>query len=129
MSGIIRQWTHAGLTCVLRHGASDCPCGYVEVPEGHPLRDKGELHAYDALDVHGGVTFFGQLPEMPEALFVGFDMGHVFDLDILDDMGCIRTDAECTAETERLAEQVAGMVRGKMYLVTLNDLRDIVASA
>lgn len=33
----VREWEHAGMRCVRRCGMLGAPCGYVEVPEGHPL--------------------------------------------------------------------------------------------
>jgi len=114
---IIKEWEHAGMTCALRHGAFDAPCGYVAVPEGHPLHGvqpksfrefiDSPLHS---IDVHGGVTFHRTMRNDPEQRWwVGFDMAHYDDFDEYDHTRCIRTDDECIAETNRLAEQLAKM--------------------
>ena len=109
---IIKEWTHAGMTCALRHGAFNAPCGYVAVPEGHPLHGKGQnmdSPVHD-LDVHGGVTFTGKLrSDGQQRFWIGFDMAHWCDFAPYDHTLCIRTDWECVAETNRLAEQLAKM--------------------
>lgn len=102
---IAREWEHAGLRCVLRHGFLGVPCGYVLVPEGHPLFRRNyfdiEREFGDRPYVHGGLTFSDWLPELGEEAgwALGFDMGHCFDYG--------RTDGECAEETEYLADQLA----------------------
>lgn len=102
-------WTHAGLRCSTAPGIFGCPCGYVELPDGHPLSLASARRVAGALDVHGGVTYVG--PNGP-GREVGFDMSHPTDV-VFD--GCevvpLRTFDECRAETERLAEQVAATWR------------------
>lgn len=106
---IERMWEHAGMVCALRHGAFGAPCGYVFVPEGHPLYGDSHLDAKDELDVHGGVTFTGVIEEDPGLGWaVGFDMAHSFDVEYsMLGVYCIRSDEECVEETNRLAEQLA----------------------
>lgn len=104
LHGVDDVWEHAGLTCVLRHAAFGAPCGYVMVPQGHPLYGA----YYDdvvGVDVHGGPTFSGRI-EGVEGWALGFDMAHFGDVDPLDGY-VLRTDGECVAETECLAEQLA----------------------
>lgn len=51
------EFKHAGLDCLgirQMHGAW---CGYVGVPDGHPLFGKEIDDVVDRLDVHGGVTY------------------------------------------------------------------------
>lgn len=108
---IVMRWEHAGMDCLLRHGAFGCPCGYVRVAEGHPLHGR-VCWELDEVDVYGGVTWAGTLPE-EDGWWVGFDMGHAGDfafggrspLDLIP----LRTDGECEKETDRLAEQLAAM--------------------
>lgn len=112
---IDKVWERAGMTCVLRHGAFGAPCGYVIVPEGHPLHGAGFEKADALLDVYGGVTFAGDLEEAGYA--VGFDMAHACDVDYVRRLGewrPLRTDDECIAETDRLAEQLSAIAeRGR----------------
>ena len=98
------------MTCALRKGAFNAPCGYVLVPEGHPLHGGEYGKAEACLDVHGGVTFAGDLEGMGWA--VGFDMAHAGDMEYIPGtcgMLPLRTDAECAEETNRLAEQLAAL--------------------
>lgn len=103
---IIKQWEHAGMTCALRHGFNGAPCGYVLVPEGHPLHGVGYDDANDTgVYAHGGLTFAGSL-EGDGNWWLGFDMAHYGDLDFAA-LTPLRSDAECIVETEMLAEQLA----------------------
>lgn len=54
-----RQWVDktTGYPCLIRRGGLGAWCGYVGVPEGHPLFEKAHYDDYDAVGVHGGVTF------------------------------------------------------------------------
>lgn len=102
---IVREWWFMGMRCAMRHGVFGCPCGYVMMPEEHPWRGKSTNELERIIDVHGGVTFVGELHELPDgSRWVGFDMAHAGDM-----VGIvpIRTDEECFEETERLAKQVA----------------------
>lgn len=108
---IERMWEHAGMTCALRYGAFDAPCGYVIVPEGHPLHGVRCWDIADEPDVHGGITFAGYLGEDPSLGWaVGFDMAHACDVEYRQgEARSIRTDDECIAETDRLAEQLSAI--------------------
>lgn len=107
---IIKEWEHAGMRCALRHGAYGAPCGYVALPAGHKLYGKDSWKSDGEVVVHGGVTFAGKLRSDELGRFwVGFDMAHYGDFDPYDYERCIRTDEECIAETNRLAEQLAKM--------------------
>lgn len=93
------------MTCALRHGFNGVPCGYVLIPDGHPLHGVEYNDADGAgIHAHGGLTFAG--PIEGEDWWLGFDMGHYGDLDLAT-LTPLRTDAECIAETEMLAEQLA----------------------
>src|SRR5580698_1482306 len=59
-------------------------CGYVAVPESHPLYKSKEEYP-DNYEVHGGVTFFSS-PRFEEITkfkctdkWVGFDAAHIYD--------------------------------------------------
>lgn len=116
-----KEWTAHGLPCVIiRHPHMGHLCGYVGVPEGHPAYS---IAYYDSdwnnpvanLDVHGGVTFseMGDGESLPAGYWwIGFDCAHLGDLcpgfhgsgD-----GVYRDMTYVTAETERLAVQLAAM--------------------
>lgn len=106
--GVVKTWKHNGMTCVIRHGAFDEPCGYVQIPEDHVLYglDYFDYPDFVRLYVHGGITFSGELDGM-QGWYVVFDMAHFRDFDPLDYKKCVRTDKECEQETNRLAEQIA----------------------
>lgn len=109
-SEIVKTWKHRNLTCVVRHGIFSCPCGYVKLPEDHPLHGVNYTEYDDCtdIDVHGGVMFSGIMTDM-NGWFVGFDMAHLNDFDSHDLNKCIRTTEECERETNRLADQLADM--------------------
>lgn len=105
-----RIWEHAGMTCALLHGAFGAPCGYVFVPEGHPLHGVRHWDMADEPVAYGGITFSGCLNGLGWA--VGFDMAHACDLEYRQgEVRCIRSDEECVEETERLAESLAAYRR------------------
>ena len=122
------------LDCMIVRNHHGALCGYVGLPEGHPLHGQG----YDEsdVDVHGGLTFAGPCMEgaredeqhichdpqgRPDNVWwLGFDCGHAFDLmpalrvrhrDLgFDDVGLdesYRDLAYVKDEVTRLAEQLA----------------------
>lgn len=109
-SEIVKTWKHSNLTCVVRHGIFNCPCGYVKLPEDHPLYGVNYTEYSDCvdIDVHGGVTFSGNMVGM-DGWFVGFGMAHFEDFDPHDWKRNIRAVEECERETDRLADQLADM--------------------
>lgn len=119
-----KEWTAHGLKClILRHPSAKHLCGYVGVPVGHPYHGlsedwaDGEPHWPD-LDVHGGVTWTGELPHdgSPDdpLWYIGFDCAHSGDLSpgwLLEFPRHIEPmywDMELvTEQTENLARQLA----------------------
>lgn len=123
-----------GLDCLIVRNRVGALCGYVGVPEGHPLFDveysKPHVH------VHGGLTFANRCdpwpddpehargichpaePGEPEVWWIGFDCAHGFDFapadqDALrltweerDNTPPYRDVAYVQAEVTRLAAQV-----------------------
>lgn len=91
-----RQWVDdaTGLDCLMHRNGSGAWCGYVGVPEGHPLFARDYEHA--DVSVHGGLTYsaFCQdtkdesegichvpLPGRPHKVWwLGFDCAHYNDL-------------------------------------------------
>jgi len=122
--------TRAGLPAVVAQGPTPAKalCGYVGVPEGHPLfglmRDDERLE----LRVHGGVTFAddhpgaGRLePIIEEAWaaldgmhwWIGFDAGHGFDMqrDVLGGEISTRDMPYMRDQCEQLAAQLMEIKR------------------
>lgn len=74
---------------IYRHSTMKHLCGYVKLPESHPLFGINHMDSdvYDKIDVHGGVTFTytlntgHNLDEHHDTDFlVGFDCAHAGDL-------------------------------------------------
>ncbi len=119
--------TGAGLPAVIARGAAPAKalCGYVGVPEGHPLHGVERIDPQlDVLDVHGAVTFAadhpgaGQLEPLIEEAWaaldgtywwLGFDAGHSDDMphNELGEPVRIRDTAYMRQECEQLAAQLA----------------------
>lgn len=79
-NGVVEFETSAGYTGVIVQNPHLLHlCGYVIVPNEHPLCtiDYDERDIY-TLEVHGGVTFTGQLLDYGWA--IGFDCNHLGDL-------------------------------------------------
>lgn len=92
------QWVDeaTGLPCLAVRAPMGHWCGYVGVPEGHPLYQMSDSHAaVEGLQVHGSITFtescqtgdearaICHIPEegMPDRVWwLGFDCGHSWDL-------------------------------------------------
>lgn len=118
---------HAGLKCALKRNFGFAWCGYVAVPEGHPLYNNSafadeERDLYDDLSVHGCVTYCGtgERLELPTLVgwVIGFDCLHAYDLAPVHMELEMREFPEwkyrdleyVTNETKSLAEQLAKML-------------------
>lgn len=118
---VIKDWTtKSGLRAVILLVRGSHHCGYVELPErlGKPDYDEGPIME---LNVHGGVTYAGNLPEMDNKYVVGYDCAHYGDymkcpeeLKGTDmeklwafDNGVWRDEEFCTNECESLAKQIS----------------------
>lgn len=98
-----------GLKCYLRRHPNYWHwCGYVGVPEGHPLYENGE----EDLDVHGGITYaaFGKPHGEADGLWwFGFDCAHSGDLCpkmMWHEYDVYRTIEWVEAEARKLAKQL-----------------------
>ena len=87
LKGTHRGFEYMVLTMDMGHR-----CGYVRVPESHPLYGKHyqEEEVY-SLDVHGGITFSrhvtaNQIEFFSEGYWIGFDCNHCFDMPDPDEM-------------------------------------------
>lgn len=61
-----------------RTEATGCLCGYVAVPQDHPVHGHGFSEVDALVEVHGGLTFGG--PGVAGLWVFGFDCGHGFDV-------------------------------------------------
>lgn len=113
---------HAGYACTIKRGGSGAWCGYVDVPQDHPLvvaSGASEENLIEStLDVHGGVTYSGSGEDVgnkPGMFRIGFDYGHAGDwspdmprMEGFDGFAsAYRTIEYASEETRRLAEQLA----------------------
>jgi len=83
------EWTHPIVTLPNHF------CGYVEKSKD----DNTKYYDNPDIEVHGGVTFESELPEL-EGQFVGFDMAHLFDEKIENPL------EYATIECEKLSKQM-----------------------
>ena len=93
----VTRWMHAGIECAesqqVAAGLPAFHCGYVRLPDAlraHRPKD------WDALDVHGGITWPSNCRGCDEGGWIGFDTMHYSSVKI-----------DVRAETCRLAEQIA----------------------
>jgi len=121
--GDLREFEHCKLKCVVMRPMFDSKvphasvhlCGYVGVPENHPLYGKDyEDHHFD---IHGGLTFSADRrpvkhgdPEPPNdgLWWFGFDCNHSNDYGFPLAMGgTYRTMNYVARETRKLARQLS----------------------
>ena len=79
-SKIISEFTASGFDCkIIEQLWSGHLCGYVRLPEDHPLFQVDYFdESFPNFDVHGGITFSGSL--FCEGFYVGFDCAHYDDI-------------------------------------------------
>lgn len=127
------DFDHAGLRCAMRRNHAGAWCGYVAVPEGHPLNGK----EYDALDVrvHGGLTWSaGNWPVEEAGLWwFGFDCAHLYDfcpkMDSAYRDGVYRDAEYVKNECQQLAEQIAAWQPPRDPEADLREALDALAAA
>lgn len=78
---VVKEWNHAGFKCtVIKHPEMGHYCGYVWLPEDHPLANGGERDINNLASVHGGVTYNAWEDVGKEKFYVvGFDCAHAGD--------------------------------------------------
>lgn len=120
---VIKDWvTESGLRAMILLVRGSHHCGYVELPEhlGKPDYDESPIME---LNVHGGVTYAGELPEMDGKYVVGYDCAHYGDLmkcpeelkgtsmehSFMYSEGIWRDVDYCTNECESLANQLVNI--------------------
>lgn len=126
-----KEWGRGGCRLVVAmHERLWHRCGYVGLPEGHPLHGIQCDHVEDVA-VHGGLTFSGQAASLgwPDdgLWYLGLDCAHLGDApdveaapekerDLLRHYAWpvpeahVWTLEECVGECERLADQLEGMI-------------------
>lgn len=84
---IEKEWISNSLKCMVVFQKGGYRCGYVEVPQTHPLfgkhynnyiNDSINVEIKDFFNVHGGITFSGECSEQSanHNWFFGFDCAH-----------------------------------------------------
>lgn len=113
MTTIEKEWTtNAGLEAACIMVRDSHRCGYVRVPDDHPLHgvDWSEADFPEAdLEVHGGVTFTGPHPLTDSGWWIGFDCAHAGDAFGSEGFrieGVHRSLEYVIAECEKLARQI-----------------------
>jgi protein involved in sex pheromone biosynthesis len=104
----IKEWmTESGLNALIRKcewapevktiapSLHDFFTGYIQVEDTSRFSEED----INSLDVHGGVTFHGELREIDGKQWIGFDMAHAFDEENQDLNYVIK-------ECEKLATQI-----------------------
>ena len=70
-----RNFDYLGYVCMIRKMPYFLNlCGYVLIPNTHFLYNKSMYELNELLDVHGGITFNGNLTKYEH--FIGFDCAH-----------------------------------------------------
>lgn len=107
-----KEWTHSGLQCCVLEGALGAMSGYVALPADSSLLEECKGCSFSMwkldslLNVHGGVTFAGNLvsEDGSKSFAVGFDTCRLRDFSA--DMKPLRTLEYVVNETNSLAEQI-----------------------
>ena len=95
---IEKEWISNGLKCIVVFQRGGYRCGYVEIPQTHPLfgkyynnyiNDSTNVEIKDFFNVHGGITFSEEFSEQSanHNWFFGFDCAHwndKFDFDLAE---------------------------------------------
>jgi len=76
----IKVFEAEGLICIIIRNVLMNYCGYVVIPNNHPLYGKPQEEIEDLLEVHGGITHVGSLSWAPNLFLIGFDCGHAHDI-------------------------------------------------
>lgn len=126
-----RRWkTKAGLEAVVILIRDSYHCGYVHVPDGHPLAGADYITASNCgVSAHGGLTFSatpkecnGELSKVKGGMWFGFDCNHYCDL-TLHGPSFASPDATfrdvdfCVNECENMASQLKA-VGPLLYIVS-----------
>lgn len=83
-------------------------CGYLNIPKDHALYEVNYEEIEKYFQVHGGITFSGNLPFIdPNLFWFGYDCSHHNDKTSFNPNGIERTLDYCIKECEFLAEQIA----------------------
>lgn len=78
-------------------------CGYVEIPTDDRLYGMSELNdILEEFNVHGGISFKGQLDEVGDAFLLGFDCNHARD--DIHEQDIFYVDRECKNLIDQIIE-------------------------
>lgn len=117
------EFTHCGYHCVVAFMPMGHRCGYVAIPQTHPMYKKeyDEDTEVQTLTVHGGVTFsgFGCHPMDSETWWIGFDCAHYGDggdIDLAYNLGLIDLKSAFALKNMQRSAHAAGVVRDNEYV-------------
>lgn len=77
-SRIETQFTYKGHLCGVWVNPIGCRCGYVAVGNDSPLYGRNYYELEDAISIHGGLTFSGEVDDVYSWCF-GIDFAHTGD--------------------------------------------------
>jgi hypothetical protein len=113
---IVKAWnTKSGLPALILQMPMGFHCGYVGVPSDHPAYGKEYDDAMlGSIDVHGGLTYAGTVPQKPQSPFwaFGYDCAHSGDAHSAleeTDRNVWRDQAYCHTECEQLAHDLKAL--------------------
>jgi hypothetical protein len=127
------EWRSQGFVCLVhRNMPMGFWCGYVGVEPGHPWHGRSYSDLEDTVDVHGCLTYSdacsGHICHVPEPgepehlWWLGFDLGHAFDLQpgmeqkyrgrMMSFGAVYRDEAYVRAQVEGLAAQARQAMEG-----------------
>lgn len=103
---------------ILSYGSH--PCGYVEIPKGHPYYGKCDCDAFDLpIDVHGGITYgdYGLHKLVGKDKFlIGWDYNHCYDysyLNMFETNGKRWTTKEIIEDVKSVIQQLCEVKESK----------------
>src|SRR5574343_1308729 len=114
---IEKLWAYREHRCMVVAQIMGHRCGYIEIPQGHPLYGVGyDEDEMPYFDVHGGLTFSGTFQNL-DGWWIGYDCAHDGDgqdpaitkngyiRPYMQD-GTIRTLDYCIIECQKLVDQL-----------------------
>lgn len=120
---IEKEFTYAGLHCMIRFVPLGHRCGYVRIPKEIPHR------LIDEAVVHGGITYDGPNPldYNGSERWIGFDCGHWNDRPDFDALEKYRMQSTWSAELQeslKYPDAVSELLAGMTNLWTLDMVED-----
>lgn len=112
--GIVK-FQYRGYSCLIVRQPMGYLCGYVRIPNNHPLYLKSlwEYTLDEQIECHGGITYTGGMKEIDSGWWIGFDCAHFGDFVPADpvDFGIWRDEMYVTEELHSIVDQL--ILKGK----------------